>query len=200
MICDKAEYETLWIYFLFYAKLECILALQSGHIPLQIWPYVDHQGQQPRIFYFIHDWIGENVYAVIFALGLKLQSQYILPYNGSCQIFCWIWIYFWVISVYFLWHFKFCSIQMFMRFFSYLDLLCSYTILNHKSLINFHLKFLGYWWFNKICLILKSPLYFFLCLDLQLQNQQTNNKLNGLKLENIKPTLPIILVYAKYLF
>ena len=39
-------------------------------LALQIWPYVECQGQQPRNFYFIHDWIGENVYAVIFALGM----------------------------------------------------------------------------------------------------------------------------------
>ena len=48
---------------------------------------------------------------------MKTSMQSFLPWfvnflaiktNGWCQIFFWIYIYIWVVSVYFSWHFKFC--------------------------------------------------------------------------------------------
>ena len=56
----------------------------------------------------------------------------------------------------------------------------SSIILEQKSYINFHLKFLGDWWFNKICLILKFPLFLKTC------NCETDNPITKWMASSLK--------------
>ena len=73
---------------------------------------------------------------------------------GSWQIFWWIYIYIWVVLVYFFWRFKFCIIQVLLRFFRFKFGFKLVHNLTHPEISTLFLK----------------------CLDLQLQNRQLKNQ------------------------